>query len=105
MKPATILDPMPKPSAHLIELAKRGAETRFRELTQELRYLVQLFPHLHDSFDPDELPIAFIVAKGAGRSARVSKRPRRQRKWSAAARRAVSQRMRRYWAAKRKAAK
>jgi len=36
----------------------------------EAKLLVELFPHLRDSFDPDELPVSFIVAKGSGRVAR-----------------------------------
>jgi hypothetical protein len=87
----------------LFELAKRGAEVRFRELTQEAKKLIGLFPRLHDSFDPDELPLSFIIAKGAGRLTRASARQRPRRRTSAAARRAVSERMKRYWAARRKA--
>jgi hypothetical protein len=73
---------------HLLELAKRGAEARLGELVQEARYLVGLFPHLRDSFDADELPVSFILAKGAGVAKAPSKGPRRHRRMSAAARRA-----------------
>ena len=55
-----------KHSSHILELAKRGAEARLRELAQEAKYLVELFPHLRDSFDPDELPMPFIIAAGRG---------------------------------------
>jgi hypothetical protein len=57
---------MPKHSADILGLAKRGAEARFRELVQETKNLIDLFPHLRDSFDKDELPLSFILAKGAG---------------------------------------
>jgi hypothetical protein len=30
----------------------------------ETKLLMQLFPHLKDSFDKEELPISFIVARG-----------------------------------------
>jgi hypothetical protein len=91
--------------AHLFELAKRGAEARLRELVQETKNLIELFPHLRDSFDKDELPVSFILATGA-RWARkpVAHRSRRRRRLSAAAREAVSKRMKKYWAARRKAA-
>jgi hypothetical protein len=89
--------------AHLFELAKRGAEVRFRELVQEAKNLVGLFPHLHDSFDSDELPLSFIIAKDAGRLTRASARQRPRRRMSAGARRAVSERMKRYRAAQRMA--
>ena len=96
--------PIRKQHAHLLELAKRGAEVRLRELAQEARNLIGLFPHLRDSFDKDELPISFILAKGAGRLTTISaQRPRRQ--MSAAARKALRERMKRYWAARRTAAK
>ena len=96
--------PRSRPNTHLFELAKRGAEARLRELVQEIKNLIELFPDLRDSFDKDELPLSFIIAKGAGRATRASaERPRRRRRMSAAARKAVSQRMKKYWAAKRRA--
>ena len=90
--------------AHVFELAKRGAEVRFRELVQEAKSLIGLFPHLRDSFDRDELPLSFIIRRDAGpvTRARAGQRPR-QRKLSTAARKAISDRMRKYWAARRKA--
>jgi hypothetical protein len=94
---------MPKHAADIFALAKRGAEARFRELLEETTHLIGLFPHLRDSFDRDELPISFILAKGAGRLVK-QETPRRRRRMSAAARKAVSDRMSTYWAAKRKAA-
>jgi len=89
----------------LYELAKRGAEARIRELAQETKNLIGLFPHLRDSFDKDELPVSFILATGARRARkRKPQRPQRRRRMSAAARKAVSARMKKYWAARRKAA-
>lgn len=98
---------MPRPSSRILDLAKRGAEARLQDLRHEAEMLMELFPHLRDSFDKDELPIKFIVAKGSGR---LTKRKavlgtRRQRRMSAAARKAVSQRMKKYWAARRKVRK
>ena len=57
---------MPKHSSFILESATRNAELRFRDLLQEARLLLQLFPDLRDAFDADELPIAFIVARGSG---------------------------------------
>jgi hypothetical protein len=85
---------------HILELAKKGAEARFRELVDEAALLLSSFPHLRDAFDKDELPISFILKRDADR--RNAKAGRR-RKMSAAARKAVSDRMREYWAARRKA--
>ena len=93
---------MAKHSSHILDLAKRGAEARLQDLVMEAKLLMELFPHLKDSFDKDELPISFIVKRDSQRltKARV---PRLRRGMSAAARKAVSQRMRKYWAGKRKA--
>jgi hypothetical protein len=94
--------PRRKKNAHLYELAKRGAEVQLRELVQETKYLIDLFPHLRDAFDKDELPLSFILAKGADRLTKTSAgRVRRRRRMSAAARKAVSQRMKKYWAGRR----
>jgi len=94
---------MPRHSSQILLLAKRGAEARLQDLLHEAKLLVELFPHLRDSFDRDELPVAFIVAKGSGQLTRnPALRPRR-RKMSVASRKAVSQRMKKYWAARRKA--
>jgi hypothetical protein len=90
-------DDMPprRHNAHLYELAKHGAEIQLRELVQEAKNLIGLFPHLRDSFDPDELPLSFIIAKDAGRVTRSGAgRPGRRRRMSAAAGNATSGRIR-----------
>jgi hypothetical protein len=97
--------PRRRHDGHLVELAKRGAEVQLRELVQEAKYLIALFPHLRDSYDKDELPLSFIMAKGAGRVTRTSaERPRLRRRMSAAARMKISQAQKKRWAASRKAA-
>ena len=90
---------MPKHSSHILELAKKGAEARFRELLNEASLLINSFPHLRDAFDKDQLPISFVLKRDADR--RNAKAGRR-RKMSAAARKAVSDRMTKYWAARRR---
>ena len=67
---------MAKHSAHILDLARTGAETRFRELMDEAKLLVQSFPHLRDAFDPDELPISFRLRSAAERPERKALRRR-----------------------------
>jgi len=87
---------MPKHSSHILELARRGALERYRELKAELAELTKAFPRLEfgSAISPSVPRQRYTVAP----------KPRR-RKMSAAARKAVSARMKRYWAARRKAAK
>jgi hypothetical protein len=92
--------PSRKQNTHLFQLAKRGAEARLEDLVHEAKLLMNLFPHLRDSFDKEELPLSFIMAKASGREAR-----RPARKMSAAARRAISARMKKYWAKRRRTKK
>ena len=95
---------MPRHPSHILELAKRGAEARVRELIDELKLLAISFPHLRDSFDKDELPISFILKKGAGRPG-TRQALRRRRRMSAAARAKISAAQKKRWAARRKAKK
>ena len=67
---------MAKHSSKILELATRGAKARLQDLMHEAELLIQLFPHLKDSFDKDELPLSFIIAKGSGR---LTKRKRARR--------------------------
>lgn len=64
---------------HTLELARRGAEAQLRDLVQEIKYLLDLFPHLRDSFDKDELPLRFIMAKESGHASRRGKAKKRAR--------------------------
>ena len=79
--------------------ARRGAEARLRELAEEAKQLLRVFPDLSASFDEDELPLNFILKKGA----RKPPTGRRRRKMTAAQRMAVSARMKKYWTERRKA--
>ena len=92
-------------SPNLYELAKRGAEVQLRDLVHEVKLLIGLFPHLRDSFDKDELPISFIVAKDSGALTKKGAGRRPRARMSAVARKAVSERMKKYWAARRKTEK
>lgn len=61
---------MPRPALRTLEIAKRNAEARFRELADELRLLTVAFPHLREAYDPEELPVSFLLKRGADRAAR-----------------------------------
>jgi hypothetical protein len=93
---------MAKHSSHILELARRGAHHRYQELKAELDSLIHHFPDLARG----------VVKKGRkaiksaeGEIAQAMERSRVRRKMSAAARKAVSQRMKKYWAARRKTKK
>ena len=93
---------MAKTSPDIEHLARRGAEVRLRELVDEMKHLTAAYPHLRDVMSRDELPISFLLRKGA---TPPSVRKRGARKMSPAQRKAVSERMKKYWAARRKTAK
>jgi hypothetical protein len=88
---------MAKHPSHILELARKGAEHRYRELKAEIAALRTYFPELtrasrvkQPQIDVSSEPAALID------------RPRRRRRWmSPAARKAVSRRMTKYWAARR----
>jgi hypothetical protein len=61
---------VPRPAPRRLEVAKSNAEARFRELMDELRLLTVAFPHLREAFDPEELPVSFLLKRGADRAAR-----------------------------------
>jgi len=85
---------MPRHSPAILALARRGAEHRYRELKAELAELVKVFPHLrYGSAVSPAMPDS--VEEGKGRRGR--------RRMSASQRKAVSERMKKLWAARRKA--
>jgi hypothetical protein len=59
---------MPKPRSRLAKLTKSSAAVEFKALVDELKFLLDMFPHLRDSYDPDELPVSFILKRDARRS-------------------------------------
>ena len=88
-------------SFDLKSYARRGAQVRLRELADEAKQLLKVFPDLSASFDEDELPVNFILRKGARKQTTATSVPRRRRRMTAAQRKAVSARMKKYWAARR----
>lgn len=102
--------PKPKQDERFLDLAKRGAQAQLNDLLHEITMLLGLFPHLRDSFDKDELPISFLLKKGAQKGAPKSANPpaaeatagapiKKKRNLSPAARRAISNAQKRRWAA------
>lgn len=63
--------PVTGSSPGALEAAKLKAEARFRELIDELRLLTVAFPHLREAFDPEDLPISFLLKRGAVRAAKL----------------------------------
>jgi hypothetical protein len=81
----------------LKEYARRGAEVRLRELQAEAAEIFRAFPDLRSAGLR-----ALSASSGPGRGSEVGN-GRNRKPMSAAARKAVSLRMKRYWAERRKA--
>lgn len=96
-----------KHSERVLELAKRGAQAQLNDLLHEIKLLIGLFPHLRDSLNREDLPISFLLKKGARRAALAAealadpagKPVKKKRNLSPAARRAISNAQKRRWAA------
>ena len=89
---------MARPSSHILELARKGAEHRYQELRGEIAALRKYFPQLGGSTRRSRSQIDMSTEPAA-----MIDRPRRKRRrMSATERKAVSARMKKYWAAKRK---
>ena len=96
-----------KNSERVLELAKRGAQAQLSDLLHEIKMLVELFPHLRDSVSRDDLPVSFLLKKGARRAAvaaesladPTNRAVKKKRNLSPAARRAISNAQKRRWAA------
>ena len=94
---------MAKHSSQILQLAKRGAEVRFRELLDEMRFLTLSFPHLRDAVDRDDLPVKFILRRGEEKAGPIQA-ARSGRKISEKGRKAISDAQKARWA-KSKASK
>jgi hypothetical protein len=84
-------------------LARLGAEVRIKELKAEIESITKIFPHLQFG---SSVSTAMPDSADAG-GKRKKRRPSRRTKpaWSAAARKAVSERMKKYWAARKRVKK
>ena len=86
---------MAKHSHNILELARKGATHRLEELKAEIASLMKVFPHLrYGAAVSPAIPDS--VDEGT-----LRRRPKRST-MSAAQRKAVSLRMKKYWAARRK---
>lgn len=56
---------MDKHASPMMQLTKRRAAFRLRQLLDEFNLLMVSFPDLQDAFDDDELPLPFILRKGS----------------------------------------
>ena len=48
---------------HTLKVIKRAATFSLRQLWAELSIMMGVFPDLRDAFDPDELPLDFILKR------------------------------------------
>ncbi len=77
-----------------MKLARKGAEARIKELEAEIAQIQKVFRHL---------PFGSAVSPAIpARESEAIPKKRRRWKMSAAQRKAVSERMRKYWANRRK---
>lgn len=89
---------MAKHSTDILTWARRGAEARWQELQTELASLKKAFPDLATA-----RRTAARSARGVADMLEPAPRRRRRSKMSAAQKKAVSVRMKTYWAERRKA--
>jgi hypothetical protein len=82
----------------LRELAITGAQAKIKELDAQRMALLREFPELNSSSQP----ASRRRTKAAKATLEAPRRRRRTRRFTAAQRRAISQRMKRYWAERRK---
>jgi hypothetical protein len=114
---------MAKHSANILEWARQGAEARWQQLQAELASLVDAFPHLtgaskggrgrrRESVALSEAGNEAVTRRGRGcrraaataTAAQGGGSQRKRSKMTAAQKKAVSLRMKKYWADRRKAA-
>jgi len=92
---------MAKHSNDILTWARRGAEARWNELQTEAAALLKQFPHLKSLSSTAQRTVG---RAGRGLADTVDPPRRRTRsRMTAAQRKAVSARMKKYWAARRKA--
>ena len=86
-------------------MARKGAEHRLEELKTEIAGLIKAFPHLAARQGRRFARGSAGLAAAAKETLNMATSRRKRSKMSAAARKAVSARMKKYWAAKRAAKK
>jgi hypothetical protein len=96
---------MAKHSSHVLEMARKGAQHRYEELRAEIAALVKHFPHLAAE-KGGQLSRAADAAVTSGRKvvgANAGEAPKKKRKMSAKARKAISQAQKARWAKQKSA--
>jgi hypothetical protein len=92
-----------KHSSRILEMARRGAEYRYQELQAELASLVQSFPHLGAGRGRRGRRGRLLFGGASAIANDSASGGRKRSHMSAAARKAQSIRMKKYWAERRKA--
>ena len=82
-------------------MARKGAEHRLDELKAEIAGLIKAFPHLAARQGRRLARASAGLANVAKETVKMAAGRRKRSRMSAAARNAVSARMKKYWAAKR----
>ena len=96
---------MPRPTSPLRAYARVGAEIRLTELHAEIASIHRVFPEFrhHRTGGPVSESQSAAPPDHSGASEAGATPGRTTQRWSAAQRKAVSARMKTYWAARRKA--
>jgi hypothetical protein len=92
---------MAKHSSDILTWARRGAEARWNELQAELASLAKTFPDLGRVARTSRRAVGTAARSMADTVDPQPARRRRRRTMSPAQRKAVSARMKKYWAARR----
>jgi len=95
---------MAKHSSDILTWARRGAEARWNELQAETAALLKAFPDLASISKTARRTVASSVRRAAD-AVEPAPRKRKRSKMSAAQKKAVSTRMKKYWAERRNSAK
>ena len=95
---------MAKHPSHILDMARKGAEHRYEELKAEIAALVKNFPHLAGKAVGLASRGASALSKG-GKMAMAELAPRKKRKMSAKARKAISEAQKKRWAKQKSSAK
>jgi hypothetical protein len=97
---------MAKHRSHILEMARKGAEHKYEELKADLTTLVRNFPHLaaRKGRQVSRAASNALAKGGAAVMAAVSgEAPKKRRKMSAKARKAIGDAQRKRWAKKKRA--
>ena len=86
---------MPKHSSHILDMARKGAEHKYEELKAEIATLVKNFPHLTKTGVSRSVD---LLARGGQAASMAGPTPRKRRKMSAKARKAISTAQKARWA-------